>query len=65
MKTSIIDEYDTKEFYLINKNIIEKFKTDHNSFMPLININFDFSYKGFSKNLQKRAKFRPSFRADF
>ena len=53
MKTSIIDEYDTKEFYLINKNIIEKFKTDHNSFMSLININFDFSYKGFSKNLQK------------
>ena len=53
MKSPIKDEYDSNEFYLINKNIIEKFKTDHNFFIPLININFDFSYKGFSKNLQK------------
>ena len=53
MNTPILDEYDTKEFYLINKNIIKKFKTDHNSFIQFININFDYSYKGFSKNLQK------------
>ena len=53
MKASIIDEYDIKEFYLININIIAKFKEEHDSFMQFINIKFDFSYKGFSKNLQK------------
>ena len=53
MKASIIDEYDIKEFYLINININAKFKEEHDSFKQFINIKFDFSYKGFSKNLQK------------
>ena len=53
MKTPIIDEYDLKEFYLINKNIIEKFKEDHAWFNQINNINYDFSFKGYIKNMHR------------
>ena len=53
MKMPISDEYDLKEFYLINKNIIEKFKEDHRWFNQISNINYDFSFKGHIKNMNK------------
>ena len=53
MKMPITDEYDLKEFYLINKNIIEKFKEDHAWFNQINNINYDFSFKGYIKNMNR------------
>ena len=54
MKMSINDEYDIKEFYLVNRTIIENFKSEHQWFIQLI-IDFknDISYKGYLKNLPK------------
>jgi len=64
LESKIIDEYDTKEFYLINSNWIENY-INQNYFKEISNIleelNFDYSYKGFClnvKNIVKNEKFR-------
>ena len=53
IKMPIIDEYDVKEFYLINKNIVQKFRNEYISFNQFANINFNCSYKGYLKCLPK------------
>jgi len=56
----IKDEYDTKEYYLINKNWIEEYKNKFNFDnvkKELENMNLDeLSYKGFCYNLENFAK---------
>ena len=48
----IEDEYDIRKYYLINRSIIEKFKNNHSfSFISKKLEGFNFSYKGFKKNL--------------
>ena len=54
MKMSINDEYDMKEFYLVDRTIIENFKYDHQWFSLLITyFQNDISYKGYIKNLSQ------------
>jgi len=64
LESKIIDEYDTKEFYLINKDWIENYK-NQNYFKEigkiLEKIGFNYSYKGFCLNVKyivKNEKFR-------
>ena len=48
----IEDEYDIRKYYLINRSIIEKFKNNHSfSLISKILEGYNFSYKGFKKNL--------------
>ena len=48
----IEDEYDIRKYYLINRSIIEKFKNNHSfSLISKKLEGFNFSYKGFKKNL--------------
>ena len=56
MKSSIIDEYDFKEYYLINRDWIEDFKASFNISVILDMKNYNYSYKGFSKNIEKIKK---------
>ena len=56
MKSPIIDEFDFNEYYLINKDWIEDFKASF-KFKEICGIldkkNYNYSYKGFSKNIEK------------
>ena len=60
MKMPIKDEYDTKEFYLINKNIIEKFKNDNIWYKQSPINNYPYSYKGFIKNMPRIIQMNPN-----
>ena len=56
MKSPIIDEYDFKEYYLINRDWIDDFKASFNISAILDMKNYNYSYKGFSKNIEKIKK---------
>ena len=64
LNSNILDEYDTKEFYLINKKWIEDYKNQNyfDEIRKIIkNLDIDYSYKGFClniKNIVKIGKFR-------
>jgi len=59
LESKIIDEYDTKEFYIINKDWIENYK-NQNYFKEISNILEEldsyYSYKGFCLNLKNIVK---------
>ena len=59
LKSNILDKYDTKEFYIINKNWIENYK-NQNYFKEIKNIleklDIDYRYKGFCLNLKNNIK---------
>ena len=59
MKSPIKDEYDVNEYYLINKNWINLYKSDYymNYIYPLLNnmekqLSYPFSYKGYLINIE-------------
>ena len=59
LNSNILDEYDTKEFYIINKNWIENYK--NRSYFKGIKkiieeLDIDYSYKGFCLNLKNIVK---------
>ena len=55
--SSIEDEYDINEYYLINKNWIESYKNDcYKEVKRILDNNYDFSLKGFLYNLNNIVK---------
>ena len=61
MNSPIVDEFDLKKYYLINRNWIEEYKSlfkfkDISNILDGKNNKYNYSYNGFSKNINKIIK---------